>query len=148
MYYGRSGDSGHPTLPGACLAHASRVLGACMARAWRVPGAYACVARACMVHYWTWRPTRKWPISRLSPVRYRCTMVDWVIVVTPRCLARASRMPHACWARAWRVPGACLARTHAWQEHAWCTIGHGDLRVSGRASLEMGVNRLLGGWHE
>ena len=36
MYYGRSGDSGHPALPGACLAHGSRVLGACLARAWRV----------------------------------------------------------------------------------------------------------------
>ena len=40
MYYGRLDDSGHPALPGACLAHASRVLGrvhgACLARAWRV----------------------------------------------------------------------------------------------------------------
>jgi hypothetical protein len=41
MYYGRSGDSGHPSLRGACLARAWRVLGACLARtrAWQV---YAC----------------------------------------------------------------------------------------------------------
>ena len=69
-------------------------------------------------------------------------MVDRVIVVTPRCLARASRMPHACWARAWRVSGTCLARTHAWQEHAWCTI-HGD--VVGKAVLA-GVNYVMLTW--
>jgi hypothetical protein len=36
--YGVSGDSGYPTLPGVCLAHAWHVPGACLARAWRVPG--------------------------------------------------------------------------------------------------------------
>jgi len=73
--------------------------------------------------------------NSIEPVRYRCTMVDRVIVVTPRCLACASRMPDACGARACRVLGV-------WQEHAWCSVGHGDL-LGGRARFAMGVNELI-----
>jgi hypothetical protein len=62
-------------------------------------------------------------------------MVDRVIVVTQRCLARASRMPDACGARACRVLGVR-------QEHAWCSVWHGDL-LGGRARFAMGVNELI-----
>ena len=52
-------------------------------------------------------------------------MVDRVIVVTPRYLARAWRVPRACLARAGRVHGACLAR--AWRVRMRGKSMHGAL---------------------
>ena len=68
-------------------------------------------------------------INLIGPVKYRCTMVDRV-VVSPHA---ARRMPRACLARGWQVP-------------AWCIAVRTAYLPDGRASLAVGVIEAIGGW--